>query len=152
MNTRIIKIFVSASLFVMLAALVANAQDLRLKANIPFDFMYGDVTIPAGEYDLANINLNIPVFRIGDVDGKNVALRTAMKVTRAKVPSETVLVFNRYRDNGGEVSHFLAQVWTEGSNTGFEFFKHHAEREAAKRAATRDIITIVVKRVTSMSE
>jgi hypothetical protein len=67
-----------------------------------------------------------------------------MRVERRKAPTETVLIFNRYRENGGEVSHFLSQVWVEGMTTGYEFFKFRVEREAALRAAKRDIITIVV--------
>ena len=75
-----------------------------------------------------------------------------MPVQRRKVPTESVLVFNRYRENGGEVSHFLSQVWVEGMNTGYEFFKPRAEREAALRVARRDIITIVVHRADSRAE
>ena len=75
-----------------------------------------------------------------------------MRVERLKAPAETVLVFNRYRENGGEVSHFLSQVWIEGRYSGYEFFKHRAEREAIKRAAKRDIITIVVTRSNRSAE
>lgn len=145
MNTRIIKFFIAVGLFVVLAGATVNAQTTKLTANIPFDFVYGDVTMPAGEYDLTRLNVGIPAFRIGDVDHSNVALRTAMIVTRKRVPTETVLIFNRYRENGGEVTTFMAQVWIEGREDGFEFFKHRAEREAAKRAVTRDTIAIVVK-------
>lgn len=155
MNTRIIKIFISVSLFAMLATMGANAQDLKLKASIPFDFVYGDVTMPAGEYDLVKLRMmnSNGVFQIRDENGKNTAMRPVMtRVVRPKAPTESVLIFNRYRENGGEVSHFLSQVWVDGDNAGFEFFKHRTELEVAKRAANRDIITIVVKRVTSMTE
>ena len=153
MNTRIIKIFVTASLFVMLTALVANAQDLKLKAHVPFDFVYGDVTMPAGDYDLTKLNMMVnSVFCLRDANDKNIAMRNTMRVTRAKATNETILVFNRYRENGGEVSNFLTKIWVEGDPNGFEFIKHRTEIEAAKRAATRDIITIVVKRVTTATE
>lgn len=145
MNTRIIKFFIAVGLFVVLAGVTVNAQPLKLTANIPFDFVYGDVTMPAGEYDLTRLNFGTPAFRIGDMDHNNVALRIAMGVTNKRIPTETVLIFNRYRENGGEVTNFMAQVWIEGDEDGFEFFKHHAEREAAKRAVTRDTIAIVVK-------
>ena len=155
MNTRVIKTVISLSLFVILTGVAVQAQDLRLKANIPFDFMYGDVTMPAGEYDVTKLNISSGqgVFQVRDRDCKNNALRPVMtRVTRRTAPTESLLIFNRYRENGGEVSYFLSQVWVDGNKNGFEFFKHRAEREAALRAARRDIITIVVKRVGSLSE
>lgn len=153
MNTRVVKIFFAVGLFVMLMGVGANGQDLKLKANIPFDFTYGDVVMPAGEYDLMKLNiLSGKVFQIRDEGGKNTAVRLAMTQTaRRNVPTESVLIFNRYRENG-DVSYFLAEVWVEGNDTGFEFFKHRSERELIKRMVTRDIITIVVKRVNPATE
>ncbi len=153
MNTKVVKIFFAVGLLVMLMGVGANGQDLKLKANIPFDFVYGDVTMPAGEYDLMKLNmLSGNVFQIRDEGGKNTAARNVMtQIVRHKIPTESVLIFNRYRENG-DVSYFLAEVWVEGSDKGFEFFKHRSERELMKRMVTRDIITIVVKRVNSATE
>ena len=152
MNTRIVKIMISLSLFVMFTGIAVNAQDLKLIANIPFEFVVGGVTMPAGEYDVTKLNVGSGLFRVRDQEGANVAAGLVMRVERRNVPTETVLVFNRYRENGGEVSHFLSQVWVEGNYTGYEFFKFPAEREAALRAARRDIITIVVHRANSRAE
>lgn len=153
MNTRVVKIFFAVGLFVMLMGIGANGQDLKLKANIPFDFTYGDVVMPAGEYDLMKLNmLSGKVFQIRDEGGKNTAARNVMtQIARRNIPTESVLIFNRYRENG-DVSYFLAEVWVEGNDTGFEFFKHRSERELIKRMVTRDIITIVVKRVNPATE
>lgn len=153
MNTRIVKIFFAVGLLVMLMGIGANGQDLKLKANIPFDFTYGDVVMPAGEYDLMKLNmLSGKVFQIRDEGGKNTAVRNVMtQIARRNIPTESVLIFNRYRENG-DVNYFLAEVWVEGNDTGFEFFKHRSERELIKRMVTRDIITIVVKRVNPATE
>ncbi|MBL8186747.1 MAG: hypothetical protein JNK38_01995 [Acidobacteria bacterium] len=154
MNTKVVKIFFAVGLLVMLMGVGANGQSLKLKANIPFDFTYGDVVMPAGEYDLMKLNmLSAGVFQIRDEAGKNTAVRNVMtQIARNNIPTESVLIFNRYRGSGGEVSYFLSQVWVAGSDRGFEFFKHRSERELMKRMATRDIITIVVKRVNPATE
>ena len=152
MNTRIVKIIISLSLLVMLSGIAANAQDIRLVANIPFDFVVGDVIMPAGDYDVTKLNTGGVVFRVRDQEGNNAAARLVMRVERRKARNESVLVFNRYRENGGEVSHFLSQVWVEGMTTGYEFFKFRVEREAAARAAKRDIITIVIPRANGRTE
>lgn len=153
MNTKVVKIFFAVGLLVVMMSVGANGQSLKLKANIPFDFTYGDVVMPAGEYDLMKLNmLSGNVFQIRDEGGTNTAVRNVMtQIVRHNIPTESVLIFNRYRENG-DVSYFLAEVWVEGSDKGFEFFKHRSERELMKRMATRDIITIVVKRVNSATE
>jgi hypothetical protein len=146
MNTRIFKIIISLGLFVMLSGFAVNAQDLKLTATIPFDFIVGDIGMPAGDYDVTRISAGSRVFQVRDQDCNNVAARLVMPVQRLKVPTETVLIFNLYRENGGEMSYFLSQIWFQGNDTGYQVFKHRAEREAALRAARRDIITIVVPR------
>ena len=152
MNTRIVKIIISLSLFVVFTGIAVNAQDIRVRANIPFDFVVGDVTMPAGDYDVTKLNTSSGAFRVRDQEGNYSASRLVMRAERRKAPTETVLIFNRYRENGGEVSHFLSQVWVEGMTTGYEFFKFRVEREAALRAAKRDIITIVVPRANGRTE
>jgi hypothetical protein len=152
MNTRIVKIIISLSLFVVFTGIAVNAQNIRVIANIPFDFVVGDVTMPAGDYDVTKLSTDSGLFRVRDPEGKYVAARLVMRVERRKAPAQTMLIFNRYRENGGEVSHFLSQVWVEGSATGYEFFKFRVEREAALRAAKRDIITIVVPRANGRAE
>jgi hypothetical protein len=152
MNTRIVKIIISLSLFVVFTGIAVNAQNIKVIANIPFDFVVGDVAMPAGDYDVTKLNTGNAAFQVRDPKGENVAARLVMRVERRKAPTETVLIFNRYRENGGEVSHFLSQVWVEGMTTGYEFFKFRVEREAALRAAKRDIITIVVPRANGRTE
>jgi hypothetical protein len=144
MNTRIVRIIISLSLFVVLSGIAANAQDRKIIATIPFDFIVGDIGMPAGDYEVTGISAGGRVFQVRDQDCTNVAARLVMPVQRLKVPTETVLIFNLYRESGGEMSYFLSQIWFKGNDTGYQVFKHRAEREAAIRAARRDIITIVV--------
>ena len=153
MNTRIVKIIISLSLIVMVAGIAVNAQDFKVYGHIPFNFMLGDVSMPAGDYNVTKLNVgNGRVFQVRDRDCENYALRFVNQLERMKAPTDTVLVFNRYGGYGGEESYFLSQIWVEGNNTGYEVIKHRAEREAAERAAKRDIITIVVNRADRRAE
>lgn len=147
MNTRIVKIMLSVGLFVMMTGIAVNAQETRLMADIPFEFNFGEKVMPAGEYDLEKLNLGMGAFRLCDEKGKHAGAKLVVPIDHWAIPTESVLVFNRYRGNGGEVSHFLAQVWYKGSERGYEFYRGKAEQAAALRAARRDMITLVVRPV-----
>ncbi len=145
MNARIIKIFLSASLLIIFWTYNSNAQSIKLRGEIPFNFIVGDVLMDAGEYDISRINMNNGVFAVRSLDNHDTAVRLYALVQLKSLPDQTVLVFNRYIDNGGEITTFLCQVRIEGQREGYEFSKHRAEREAEKRMALRDIITVVVR-------
>ena len=152
MNTRIVRIIISLGLFVILTGVAVNAQDINLRAKIPFEFVVGNVTMPAGDYDVTKLSIGSGVFRVRAPKGEYAAMGLVMATRRREGPATTVLVFNRYQENGGEVSHFLSKVWLEWSDTGYEFPKFRAEREAELRAARRDIITLVVPRTNRGAE
>ncbi|HEX4946746.1 MAG TPA: hypothetical protein VFZ34_08790 [Blastocatellia bacterium] len=152
MNMRITKIIISVGLFVMLMGTAVQAQDYNVDAKIPFSFFVSNVLMPVGEYDVTKLNIGNGVFRIRDSEAKNAVAQLVMPVSRQKAPTETMLIFNRYQENGGEVSYFLSQIWFEGVNTGYEFLKYRLERETAKRAANRDIIAVVIPTVKNRAD
>lgn len=147
MNTKIIKTVLAVAAFVMMAGYSVNAQRIAVKGDIPFDFIVGNELMKAGEYVLSQNNMPSHVMSVRGYETDQSVARIIMNIDHKTLPNETVLIFNRYVENGGEVSTFLSQVWVEGVKTGQQFLKTRAEREAAARAATRDIITLVVKRV-----
>ena len=156
MKSRNFKTIILLSMFLMLLGSSVKAQglDLRLKliAQVPFDFKVGSRSMPEGEYDLTNLNLASGTGLIR-IHGENSAFaRIALPTYRPKAKEQSVLVFNKYQETGGEVSYFLSQIWVAGQNTGYEFPKSRAERAAAKRAARRDSITLVVQRADPHAE
>lgn len=147
MNAKFIKTVLAIAAFVLMAGYSVNAQRVAVKGDVPFDFIVGNDLMKAGEYTINQTGMPSGVLRVGGwYTGQNVA-KLAMRVEHKTRPNETVLIFNRYIENGGEMSTFLSQVWIKGEKTGHEFLKTRAEREAEARAATRDIITLVMTRV-----
>lgn len=140
-----IRIIILFSLCLMLASLTVSAQSLdKITANIPFSFVVGNKSLPAGQYNLGNRNLPRDVLVVQNNESfKSLAGLTQSRYVKGG-SQETKLIFNRYKDETGADVYFLSQVWVEGLDRGMEFLKHRVEREAAKRAIKRDMITLVI--------
>jgi len=132
MKKNILKGFTMLMLLVavaLAAAVVsANAQSNPIKANIPFEFVVGDKTLPAGTY-IAKPATNGGALTIQSADGKNSAVRMTGP-TEQKNKSRARMVFHRYGHN-----YFLAQVWN-GENTGRELAKSKQERAVERELAS----------------
>jgi hypothetical protein len=89
--------------FAMVSAVAsANGQTITAKARVPFEFVVGDKTLPAGDYMISNATTF--AMKISKVDSKDVALRLSDPVDgKAGKPR---LVFHKYGQR-----YFLAQVW-----------------------------------------
>ncbi len=120
-----------SSLMVMLAVVPAlgfGRLDHKIQADIPFDFMVGDETLPAGTYTFAHPTTMPDVLLIRSLDGHESVVVITRGVQESRTPpDETKLVFTRYGD-----VYFLAQVWTVGKIEGREFLKSSTESEVAK--------------------
>ena len=104
----------------LLAAGTASAQTLRFKAEVPFPFVVGNQTLPAGTYQFQRL-LGPPTS--GDQIGM-VSLRSADGRFYKVVVTSLV---ERRRDQAGspqivftqsEGSYHLAQVWGNGDRLG----------------------------------
>ena len=134
--------FVTATLFVLsiiVAAQVAQADEPML-VNIPFAFVAGNVTLPAGEYRVQKLDGNSTVVLIRCSD----ATASAMVVTHAaqakELQTESKLIFNQYGNR-----YFLSQVWTAGSIRGRQLLKSPQEKEISQvaRIETKSEFTLV---------
>jgi len=119
-----------SSLMVMLAVVPASGAgrlDHKIQADIPFDFMVGDETFPAGTYTFTQPTITTGVLRIRSLDGHESVLVITQSVQESLTPSdETKLVFTRYGD-----LYFLAQAWIVGEIEGRKFLKSRTESEVA---------------------
>jgi hypothetical protein len=138
------RVFVVASLFVLsivVAAQVAKADEPML-VNIPFAFVAGNTTLPAGEYRVQKLDGNSAVLLIRCSDASTAAMVLSNTTQAKKIQTQSKLVFKRY-DN----RYFLSQVWAEGSIRGRELLKSRAEKEAAQsaRLETTGEVTLIAR-------
>ena len=136
MRKQLLKALATISFLVAVAIVPvhsAHGQTLanRVRANIPFDFIVGDKTVPAGEYYVSRTRQysSDDVLTISSVDGRALAMRLTSGVQSLTPKKQGVLVFNRYGNQ-----HFLAQVWVAGSSMGRVFTRSRSERELEREA------------------
>lgn len=139
MKTRALVMAGMMALTAMASARVAQAQEL-LVVNIPFDFMAGNMTFPAGEY---SINVAAPERTLLLIDRDDAAASAFMNtyaVAKTEIQTESKVIFNRYGDR-----YFLSQVWAAGSSRGRQLLKSAREKEMAQiaKSETPGQITLV---------
>jgi hypothetical protein len=136
--------FLMAGLLVLSSAAatqVARAQE-PLVVNIPFAFVAGNATLPAGEYRVQKWDFNSSVLLIHCSDPSESALVITNAAQAKELQFESKLVFNRYGKR-----YFLSQVWTAGSIRGRQLLKSPREKEMAQvaRIETKGEITLVAR-------
>lgn len=139
-----LKMIVTFSLL-LFAGLAVNAQTIeKITADIPFAFNVGSTSLNAGQYHLGNSSLPRGTVLVNNPKERQNAVVLTMPKNVRNAPTKTTLIFNRYRGEGGEDRYFLTQIWRQGDNTGTELLMSRVEKETAKKAAKRDMITLVV--------
>jgi hypothetical protein len=84
----------------------ANGQSMPTKANIPFEFVVGNRSLPAGAYTIRSVSSTGEALRV--VNGRNSKDSAARLTVEASGKSQQAkLVFHRYGDR-----YFLAEVWS----------------------------------------
>lgn len=139
MKKQALKNFTVLNLLLILTAVSVAAQSERNRiTNIPFSFIVGEKTFPAGEYTVGpNRRNSDKVWLVQSRDGDFSALFTTMSVRANETQEETKLVFHKYGDQ-----YFLSQIWSAGGNSGRELLMAHRERELAKNAIERKTIVL----------
>lgn len=110
------------------AAVSANGQSLQARASVPFDFIVGDKTLPAGDYRVHSMNASGDALKIGSASSNQAAVRLTMQASGSSKCSK--LVFHRYGER-----YFLAEVWTDGGSQGRQLNKGRQERAIEKEGA-----------------
>lgn len=94
-----------------LAAVSTRAQaTYGVRGNVPFDFIVGDKTIPAGLIIAHGVSADSGgVLSIGNVAQGKQAMRVGRKLPGAEDSDQCKLVFHKYGNR-----YFLAQIWMTG--------------------------------------
>src|SRR5262249_7784564 len=111
----------------LLAVSATQAQEARVKANIPFDFVVGNKVLPAGEYIVSPEGGTNQAIVIRAEEGDSFALATTHACSASSASSSTKLVFQLM---GGQ--YFLSQIWTAGYDQGRQLPKSRTELQMAK--------------------
>ena len=109
--------------------ITANGQPEKLKANVPFDFIVGDKTLAAGQYDIQAVTAGGDALAIRRADREDAALRLTRTITAKE--HKPALVFHRYGN-----MYFLSEVWEGGDRIGRRVDESRQER-AIRRERSR---------------
>jgi hypothetical protein len=128
------------SILALLMAAAGHAQSsLPLNADIPFNFVAGNATLPAGRYTVNQgrsgmIALNAQALKAS-------AFLNANTVECAGNQTASRLVFHRYG-----TTYLLFQIWTAGNDCGRQAPVTNRERELAARHTPPDETIILATR------
>lgn len=104
------------------AVVSANGQtSIGVTANIPFEFVVADQTLPAGKYTVEKMSMSSEVLAIRSRN--KTALRLSNPLRANKAPNQSKLVFHRYGQR-----YFLSEVWSAGEQAGRQLRKSREER------------------------
>ena len=121
------KLFPLAAVLLLVTGM-ASAQmwQQAIKANIPFSFIAGNMSLPAGEYRVTAISdLGVLAVTGGDTGQAMVGSHAV----QGKAASATKLIFHRYGDQ-----YFLYQIWVQGEDRGRELPQTSHEKELLAKA------------------
>lgn len=122
----------------LLFASTARAQEIRVKADIPFDFVVGNTVYSAGTYTIGPAMQASAALLLDGSDTR--AIVVPNHCASAKPANTTKLVFDRM---GG--TYFLHQIWVEGRTDGREFPKSKTELQMASNGTQTDSVAIVAR-------
>jgi hypothetical protein len=127
---RVASILTGLSIAVLLFAAPAQAQydGQKITSNIPFEFMIGNRSLPAGRYTFLRTGAN--AFLIRNADGHDLLTIMTGSIQANQPATKTKL---RFANVDGH--HVLVQIWKEQEAIGSELYYGHTYVELAKRPA-----------------
>jgi hypothetical protein len=126
------------------AAVSTKAQSsYGVRANVPFDFIVGDKTLPAGKITAMGVSAaDGGPLSITNLDKGQQAFRIGRRMPGVDDRSDRAkLVFHRYGDR-----YYLAEVWIPGTNA-WQVIKSKSEKTLEREArvakdSTAQVVTI----------
>ncbi len=135
------QLFVLISMAMLLATASAFAHTGAVEAKIPFRFVLGRMTLPAGTYAIDSLSAEGAVMTVESREQKLVRMLLVNTCQSTEVAQRTRLVFHRYGDQ-----YFLAQVWVAGNVRGRELAAGAREKEIAANQPAQDVAVVATLR------
>lgn len=116
---------------------VAGLAQSQVRANIPFEFVVGNLTLPAGEYEIGPaLNRDSYHIWVKKLDGSATTNAIAYGWNNPAKPDKAYLIFNKYADKC-----FLSRICTKNEGSGRKLYASKAEKELANAAKSRSAMT-----------
>ena len=125
MNTR--TMCMVFALVLTLGCLSAQGQSLVVRADVPFGFVAGETSLPAGTYEISALQPKVVFMRT--TDRSKSAMLLTNSVVSADRNGKPRLAFNKYGD-----AYFLSEVWIDTA-IGNAVWKGRKEKDVALYAA-----------------
>lgn len=103
-----------------------SAQAPVVTMEIPFAFMVGDTSLPAGTYQITKISEGN--YRIANTKSDQNAMFTTGTATEPRPAKSFTLIFNVYGD-----TYYLSKFFHQGKTEGDELRQTAAEKELAQK-------------------
>lgn len=113
------RIATTLTFFFLVIAAHAQYNDQKVTATVPFDFVVGKSTLPAGEYVFLRTGANTLLVR--SPQGRSLVTVVTGPVQASEVVSRPKL---RFANIAGR--HVLVQVWSENDLMGSELYRAHS--------------------------
>jgi hypothetical protein len=134
------KYIIFAFMTVVLGLGNAHAQSIRVRADVPFDFVAGAATFHGGTYRIEPTDVSGGVLRIQSEDNPSQAtlIRTCNCISEANTVMVGRLVFKKI-----ESRYYLWQIWVAEYSTGRELPLNLRGTEPERLATQTRIVTMV---------
>lgn len=121
--------------FVTAVVSVKGQSSIGVYSDIPFDFVVGEKTLPAGQYTVKEFTTDGRTLLIAERNAKSSSIRMTNDLQPERNKPQARLVFHRYGQH-----YFLAEVWKGGDARGKQL-----RRSRQERAIERELAAIVSK-------
>lgn len=135
------QLFALLGLGLLMATAFAYAQTGVVKMNIPFNFIVGKTTLPAGDYTIENVSDSAQAILVANSDRTSTAMLLANACESTTAAPKTKLVFHRYGNQ-----YFLAQIWKAGNDRGQELPQSRRETEVAMSSPAQNVVVVATLR------
>jgi len=127
-------LFALLGMGLLLATASAYAQTVKLKADIPFNFVVGNTTLPSGEYTIRSLTSQALYI---DSSGHNPIVFLANTCRSTRPSAQTKLVFARYGDR-----YFLSEMWMKGNSGGRQLPKSRGKLQVAENEMAQPVVVL----------
>jgi|SRR5690242_159041 len=130
------KMFRSIALgFGLLLATASYAQETHVRAAVPFEFIVGNQSLPAGDYTVQSMQPTGSAVVIRNNDEGKAIMSLAGSCRQLNASEKTKLVFHRVGSR-----YFLSEIWAEGENAGRRLPVSAAETETALNQKVETVV------------